>query len=82
MSTIKLSKEISIIGKIELIFRKPNPSSSLVEIKKFVTDKYVRKMFAQVGEDDPITNLKNGKPPLKLSETHSEGDKTETIKPI
>lgn len=45
--------------------RKPNPSTSLVEIKRFVVDKYVRKLFAQRGEDDPITNLKNGRPPFK-----------------
>lgn len=45
-----------------------------MEIKKFVTDKYVRKLYAQHGEDDPITNLKNGKLPLKASSTHSQGD--------
>lgn len=51
--------------KSAIMNRKPNPSTSLVEIKRFVVDKYVRKLFAQRGEDDPITNLKNGRPPFK-----------------
>lgn len=44
--------------------RKPNPSSSLNDIKKFVYDKYVRRLFAQPNQDDPITNLRNNKSPL------------------
>jgi hypothetical protein len=48
-------------------YRKPNPNSTLNEIKKFVYDKYVKRLYAISGEDDPITNLKNGKSPLKVT---------------
>lgn len=61
----KLINEYYEAQKTMIYNRKPNPNSSLVEIKKFVYDKYVRKLFALQGEDDPITNLKNGKHPIK-----------------
>lgn len=44
-------------------------------------DKYVRRLFAQSGQDDPITNLKNGKPPLKISSSQSDSDKTKSVSP-
>ena len=44
--------------------RKPNLNSSLNDIKKYVQDKYVRRLYSMKG-DDPITNLKNGKAPME-----------------
>ena len=35
-------------------------NSSLVEIKKYVKEKYIKKLYANQAEDDPITRLKNG----------------------
>lgn len=31
------------------MIRKPNPNSSLNDIKKFVNDKYVRRLYAKQG---------------------------------
>ena len=42
------------------LWRKPSINSSPSEIRKFITDKYVKKLYANPAEDDPITRLKNG----------------------
>ena len=42
------------------VIRKPNLSSSLNQIKKFVQDKYVKRIYANPNKEDPITELKKG----------------------
>lgn len=48
--------------------RKPNFNSSLQDIKKFVHDKYVKRLYAMPDQDHPISNLKNGKPAFQIKE--------------
>ena len=43
-------------------------------------DKYVNRLYATSGQDDPLTNLRNGKPPIKQNSPTKESPKVEPAK--